>query len=440
MESGWKEPDKQAERVIADDVSISETLAESQQSKEVNCLQPGSIFAGHYEILSMIGQGGMSTIYKARHMLVDKIRAIKVIRSENSSNSKVIARFQQEGKATLSLEHPNIVRVYEFGIEPGQQTPYLVMDYVEGEALSDVLSRDGALGYERARRITAQVCNGLQEAHLKGIVHRDIKPANIILTKDGTGSETAKIVDFGITKILEPDHSHNITQTGEVFGTPLYMSPEQCLGQKVDGRSDIYSLGCVLYEMLSGSPPHMAETPIATAMKHLQELPKALNEIRPDMSVGLERIVDRAMVKDVKNRYQSAVTLLADLEGVAQGNLPSPLKSRKKRRLPEGTLDVAGIIILAIIAKLAPDSTISVICSLACVLYGVLVSLAWRAADSGYDLLIHKSDPVGAERAFRKALRLKPGYRRAWMGLATALQQQGKHKESEVAIRQADES
>ncbi len=253
MPPDWKEPEKLADNVTVDSESKAETRYEAvitngfPQDSEVAGLHPGTIFAGHYEILCVLGQGGMSTVYKARHVLFDSVRAIKVIRSDQADNSKVLRRFQQEGKSALALEHPNIAREYEFGIEATLQKPYLVMDYVEGKTLAGTLSAEGTLTTERACRLIREVCEGLHEAHSKSVIHRDVKPGNIILTTDSTSFETAKIVDFGIAKIIGPDGAQNLTQTGEVFGTPLYMSPEQCMGQKVDARSDIYSLGCVLY-------------------------------------------------------------------------------------------------------------------------------------------------------------------------------------------------
>lgn len=214
----------------------------------------GKTIAGHYEIVSFLGEGGMSTVYKAKHILLDSIRAIKILHLPRAGDGKILQRFQQEAKASFFLSHPNIVRVYDFGIEPSMQQPYLVMDCLEGKPLSNVLENE-PISSERAINIISQVCNALEHAHTKGIVHRDIKPANIILSKDASGGEIAQLVDFGIAKLINPEEGNDLTQTGEVFGTPLYMSPEQCLGRNVDKRSDIYSLGCVMYECLAGKPP-----------------------------------------------------------------------------------------------------------------------------------------------------------------------------------------
>ncbi len=334
----WKEPEKLAEHVVGDAESNEETRTDAvttgfPQDSDTPGLQPGTIFAGHFEILCVLGRGGMSTVYKARHLLVDSERAIKVVRSDQADNHKVLRRFQQEGKAALALEHPNIGRVYEFGIEPTLQKPYLVMDYVKGKTLSETLSEEGALTTERACRIVVQVCEGLQEAHSKGVVHRDIKPENIMLTRNSTGDEMAKIVDFGIAKMIRPDDAQNLTQTGEVFGTPLYMSPEQCLGRSVDARSDLYSLGCVLYECLTGKPPFEGTSSWETIMMHVSGALPAFDD--PVFSIQLKNVVLKSLSTKPEERFQAARDLTEALakEGYSpRAHFESKMRLLKRAR------------------------------------------------------------------------------------------------------------
>lgn len=211
-------------------VEAEETVLSSNEAPPANDPLIGSLIAERLEILSLIGAGGMSTVYRAKHLLLDRIVAVKVMQV-GKVDDHAVRRFQQEAKAATALNHPNIATVREFGMaESGD--PYLVMDYIEGTSLSDLIKQDGALSVERTKAIMTQVCAGLQHAHSLGIVHRDLKPANVMLLKDATGSETAKIVDFGIAKILQSDGKSELTKAGEIFGTPLYMSPEQGLGKR----------------------------------------------------------------------------------------------------------------------------------------------------------------------------------------------------------------
>ena len=270
----------------------------------------GTVIGGHYEIISCLGKGGMSTVYKARHVLLGNERAIKILQVEKGNEAKLLQRFQQEAKASFFLSHENIVRVYDFAVEPTLQQPYLVMDCLEGKPLSKVLEA-GPLSEERTVNIIAQVCDALQHAHLKGIVHRDIKPANIILSRKATGEELAQIVDFGIAKLINPEEGNDLTQTGEVFGTPLYMSPEQCLGKHVDERSDIYSLGCVMYECLTGRPPFQGGSQLETLMMHVQD-DVDLNQL--GITAKLKVILHRCLEKNPLERYPAVEILKEDIE------------------------------------------------------------------------------------------------------------------------------
>jgi serine/threonine protein kinase len=259
----------------------------------------GSTFAGRFEILSVLGSGGMSTVYKAKHLLLDRFVAVKVILA-GQLHPKAVRRFQQEAKTATALNHPNIATVREFGQDPSGCL-YLVMDFVEGITLSDAIKETGSLSPERVEKIISQVCDGLKHAHDNGVIHRDLKPANIILS-NGPDGETPKIVDFGIAKLVSEENQSNLTQTGEMFGTPNYMSPEQCLGKPVDKRSDIYSMGCVTYECVTGAPPFASESVLATLASHVSE--------SPDFSSfkwqnNLRNAVERSLEKAPEDRWQS---------------------------------------------------------------------------------------------------------------------------------------
>ncbi len=268
----------------------------------------GTILADKYEIEARHGAGGMSVVYKARHKWMKKTVAVKMLLSERLHKSSNIARFQQEARAAGALSHPNLMTVYDLGVTP-EGVPFIVMEFVEGIGLDEVIERDGKLAPERCLNLFLQACEGLAAAHDKGIVHRDIKPSNVMITAGRDGAELVKIVDFGIAKLLptEGEEALRLTQTGESFGSPLYMSPEQCLAQPQDARSDIYSMGCLMYEALTGSPPLTGRSTLETMTKHLEEVPHGL----PD-GVGnarlreqLEAILFKAMAKEPERRFQT---------------------------------------------------------------------------------------------------------------------------------------
>jgi serine/threonine-protein kinase len=224
----------------------------------------------------------------------------------------------------MKLNHPNIIRVYHFEI-PNKSEPFLIMDYIDGRPLSEVLEHDGPMSLERTVTIFSQVCDALAHAHESGVIHRDIKPSNIILCANIDGSETAKIVDFGIAKFADTDEdgAQNITKTGEVFGSPLYMSPEQCAAKRLDARSDIYSTACVIFESLTGQPPILGGSALETMHKHVFDSPSSLTKLNPDLPRGsqIEAILLKALSKHPDHRYQSIADLraeLADLIDTAQ--------------------------------------------------------------------------------------------------------------------------
>lgn len=295
--------------VLDDDTAESDGAGMAQANNLI-----GTIVGGHFLIRSFIGSGGMSEVYEATNMLLNKPVAIKFIRS-GANNHKLLMRFQQEARASSQLNHPAIACTREFGLDQDGR-PYLVMDLVAGTPLSERLSKDGPLEPDVAVKITRQLCEALEHAHSRNVVHRDIKPSNIILTVDADGSERAVLIDFGIAKLLQAENEGiDLTQTGEVFGSPGYMSPEQCRGGKLDARSDIYSLGCVLYQMIEGRLPFSGSTPLETILKHANEMPDA--PVR--LSRELEQICFKCLEKPATQRYQSGAALNHDLSALSKG-------------------------------------------------------------------------------------------------------------------------
>ena len=279
----------------------------------------GKVVGGHYQILSYLGEGGMSRIYKAKHLHLNKEVAIKFLAVGRQFDAKSIARFQKEANAASELQHPSICSTREFGVDENG-IPYLVMDYVEGISLSELLWKERTVQPPQAIDIMIGVCRGLEHAHQQGVIHRDIKPANIILTKDRSGLDAVKLVDFGIAKLIRDDESGpDLTQTGEVFGTPKYMSPEQCLGKSVDQRADIYALGCIFYEMYAGRAPFYNESALQILFSHINDHPQ---EIIDKCGKNVQAILDRCLQKDPARRYQRVSELLADLEAVRAGRPP----------------------------------------------------------------------------------------------------------------------
>lgn len=266
----------------------------------------GQVIDDKYEILSMLGKGGMSVVYKAKHTMMNRMVAVKMLRPELVAVPQLLQRFKQESNAVSALRHPNIVTVFDYGLLSTSGTPYLIMDYLEGDILTTILKRDHHLAPERAVPLFAQACDALAHAHDQGVIHRDIKPSNLLVRTEKNGEESLTIFDFGIAKLLGQDGStiHKLTTSGEVFGSPLYMSPEQCSGEHVTKKTDIYSLACVLYETLCGQPPLGGTSPMETLMKHVNEDPPTISEVNPELDLpeGLEDAVMQALAKDPAER------------------------------------------------------------------------------------------------------------------------------------------
>lgn len=276
--------------------------------------------AGYYRILEVVGRGGMGTVYKARDQLMDRIVAIKLLHQHLVSDPQSQARFQQEAKAASRINHPNVITAYDFGFTPDKdKRPFLVMDFLQGRTLSQCIEQDGPVFFERSVLIFTQVCDALAKAHQEGVIHRDLKPSNIMIGQAKDGSDFVKIVDFGIAKLLPTGgggkEAQSLTQTGEVFGSPLYMSPEQFQGKALGVHTDIYALGCVMYESLMGKPPFAGDHVLETMFKHLNEKPLRFKMVRPDLRIPekVETVVLRALEKDPKLRYHSMAEMRDDL-------------------------------------------------------------------------------------------------------------------------------
>lgn len=271
--------------------------------------QPGDVFADRYEIISLIGDGGWGKVYKAQHRLMKRAVAIKVLLPHLVKSQSALKRFQQEARAASSLNHPNVMTVFDFGMSD-DGLPFLVMDYLEGVSLSATLQELQYLPVERALRIFVQVCEGLAHAHEKGVVHRDIKPNNLMLVNFIGQTDFVKIVDFGIAKIATPaEGEEDLTQTGEIFGSPMYMSPEQCRGKELDARSDIYSAGCVLYRCVTGKPAFAGRDAMECMFRQVHENPDCFRDVCPqfNLPMALEAIVQKALAKEPEERFQHMI-------------------------------------------------------------------------------------------------------------------------------------
>jgi serine/threonine protein kinase len=266
----------------------------------------GKILGGRYELLEKIGGGGMAVVYKAKCHLLKRYVAVKILRPELVENDEFVNRFKRESQSAASLSHPNIVNMYDVGQE--DDIHYIVMEYVDGKTLKEYIREKGRLESEEAVRIVSQICSALNHAHNNNIVHRDIKPQNILMSKDGI----AKVADFGIARAV---NSATVTMAGaNVIGSVHYFSPEQARGGYVDKKSDIYSLGIVLYEMVTGVVPFEGDSAISVALKHIQEKVTPPGEINPDIPKSIQYIIERAIEKDIDKRYHDTADMLSDLK------------------------------------------------------------------------------------------------------------------------------
>jgi serine/threonine protein kinase len=302
----------------------------------------GTSVDGRYQVMGLLGEGGMGTVYEVRHKMLGRTFAMKVLRRDIAREEDLAARFINEAKATGSIKHPHIVSITDFG-HLDDKTPYFVMEMLVGQTLAQVLKQEGALEMSRAHAILLQLSGALAQAHSSGVIHRDLKPENVFLARPAVGvtvglEDDVRIVDFGAAKVIG---TSRITKTGIVFGTPHYMSPEQASGQPVDHRADIYALGVIMYEMLTGRVPFEAETYMGVLTQHMFVRPKPPSTLRQDQGTelgALEDITLRALEKKPEDRYQTMHGLAADLEKASRGESVTRAIKPSSLRPPPGEM------------------------------------------------------------------------------------------------------
>jgi serine/threonine protein kinase len=305
--------------------SLDEIDDEDDENDELDDLSEftrqfvGSVIQNRYEVEEPIGRGGMSSVYRARDLNSGQKVAFKVMHAHLLDNPANVRRFRREAQAANKVRHPHAVQIFDVGVTPNG-SPYIIMDYLDGPSLSDVIAENGKLPVERCLKIFIQACEGMSHVHELGVLHRDLKPSNIVLVKEGDEKDYVKVVDFGIARVLAEEARSTLskTPTGHALGSPPYMSPEQCRGLSVDKRADIYSMGCLMYEALTGRVPLEGETIVETMYKQVHELPKSLDGVESDVRVveRLEKILFKALSKDPNNRQQSMDELKKELESL----------------------------------------------------------------------------------------------------------------------------
>lgn len=305
---------------------------------------------GQYQIIAKLGQGGMATVFKAHEQSLNRVVALKVLHPSLAENEEYIKRFKREAQSAAKLNHPNIVHIYAIGEDRGHH--FFAMELIKGESLADYKRGGKKLDTERILSITRQIAGGLEAAHEAGLVHRDIKPSNIMLLSDGS----VKVADFGIAQVTSGETK--LTMDGAVIGTPEYLSPEQCEGHPIDGRSDIYSLGVTLYELLSGKTPYYADTPVGMLMKIVKGEYPPLGSITPDIPVEIENLVKRMMATKPEQRFQSCRELITAIDAIKPKSVTMPPveplmttvnpETRIQKKKGKGWLALVAVLVLAL--------------------------------------------------------------------------------------------
>lgn len=298
----------------------------------------GRILDGRYQIESVLGEGGMGLVYRAKHTALGKTLAVKVLRAEVSRDVEIVTRFRQEAQSATSIGNEHIIDISDFGALPDGST-YFVMEFLDGHSLTKVIEADRPIPSPRVVHIAKQLCNGLGAAHERGIVHRDLKPDNIYLVPRSHDKDFVKVLDFGIAKV--GGATSKLTRAGQVFGTPHYMSPEQCAGTEVDQRTDIYALGVILYEMTCGKVPFDADNLMGILTKHLYENPIPPRELPPPTNVAppLEAVIMKCLAKKPEQRYQSMAEMREDLERIESGATTNAVMESVNRSSGAGRMD-----------------------------------------------------------------------------------------------------
>jgi serine/threonine protein kinase len=318
-----------------DFVEQSEEEIDPQAAEEPASKLVGTTFADQYEVIAELGEGGMGMVYKARDTETERYVAIKVLHKRLLREPTSKKRFEQEARAAMSLAHPNLISVYRYGFF-NTTIPYLVMEFIDGFGLDDELKEVGQLDLPTFLDLFIQCCNGLKHAHQKRIIHRDLKPSNVMLVKNGDGKQI-KIVDFGVSKMIEKEITNqDLTQEDQLIGSPYYMSPEQCKGEKVDARADIYALGCLMYQALTGFVPLAGDNALQTIGKHICEVPLPLMAVRPDLHIplSLQNCILKALEKDPDDRQANVDVLQNQLQNIMDEHVEKPVTIESEAAAP----------------------------------------------------------------------------------------------------------